>query len=152
MKRTRSGGQALAEFALIFPIFVILLFGIIDLGRYVYTGSALSNGVREAARSGSVGVRPSPECDGLSRQDCVIAIASSRSWGLPANGISTTVTCERVLPGNPPTISTIGVGLCRTNDLLTVRSQTTFNLVTPLIAQFMGSLNITADSKVSVNQ
>ena len=75
-------GQALAEFALVVPIFLVFVFAIIDFGRYVYTANTLSNSAREAARIGSVGARPT-ECSGLSRQACVERIARDRSWGLP---------------------------------------------------------------------
>lgn len=46
----RHGGQALAEFALVAPIFFLLLFGIIDFGRYVYYVQVLNNAAREGAR------------------------------------------------------------------------------------------------------
>lgn len=150
-RRRRSRGQSLTEFALVLPIFAILLFGIIDLGRYVYTANALGNGAREAARIGSVGNRPSPDCDGLSRQACVELIADSRSWGLPADIVSTTVTCERIAPGDT-TPNAIAVSACRTGDLLRVRTDSTFTLVTPIIAQFIGSLAISGESRVTVNQ
>ena len=74
MNRRRQRGQSLVEFALVFPIFAILLFGIIDLGRYVYTANALSNGAREGARAASVGVRPTPLCAALSRTACAEAV------------------------------------------------------------------------------
>ena len=35
-----SRGQALVEFALVLPIFAIMLFGIIDFGRYVFTANS----------------------------------------------------------------------------------------------------------------
>jgi hypothetical protein len=115
-----SPGQALAEFAMVVPIFLLLLFGIIDLGRLVYTSNALSNGAREAARAGSVGTRP-PECNSLSREACVVAISKSHAWGLPADSIDTVVACERWAAG-AGTPSPIAVGQCRTDDLLSVRS------------------------------
>ena len=151
VKKHRSRGQALVEFALVIPLFLILLFGIIDVARYVYTNNAVGNGAREAARSGSVGIRPSPDCDGLTRQACVIAIAGSRSWGIPATAITTTVACQRY-PAGVSTPTAIAVSACRSNDLLTVRSSVNFTLVTPVIAQFFGSLTVTGDSQVTVNQ
>lgn len=51
--RGRSG-QALVEFALVFPIFFLILMGLIDGGRLVYTDSTLSQAAREAARVGAV--------------------------------------------------------------------------------------------------
>ena len=150
-RRSRRRGQALVEFALVFPIFAILLFGIIDFGRYVFTANALNNGAREGARSGSVSIRPSPLCDGLSRDACVRAVVASRSWGVPASMITTTVTCERVAP-NDTTPNVIAIGSCRTNDLLRVKTQATFTLVTPLIAQWLGGQVLRGEALVTVNQ
>jgi Flp pilus assembly protein TadG len=49
---TRTG-QALVEFALVLPIFFLLLFGLIDVGRYVYMNTVLSQAAREGARLGA---------------------------------------------------------------------------------------------------
>jgi hypothetical protein len=43
-------GQALVEFALVAPLFFLLLFAIIDFGRYVYYVQVLNNAAREGAR------------------------------------------------------------------------------------------------------
>lgn len=51
MKRAeRSRGQALAEFALVAPIFFLLLFGIIEGGRFILYYETLNNATREGAR------------------------------------------------------------------------------------------------------
>lgn len=47
---SRSAGQAIAEFALAAPIFFLMLFAIIDFGRYVYYVQILNNAAREGAR------------------------------------------------------------------------------------------------------
>jgi hypothetical protein len=49
-RRNRSRAQALAEFALVAPLFFLMLFGIIDFGRYVYYVQILNNAAREGAR------------------------------------------------------------------------------------------------------
>jgi len=46
----RSRGQALVEFAFVAPMFFLLLFAIIDFGRYVYYVQILNNAAREGAR------------------------------------------------------------------------------------------------------
>jgi Flp pilus assembly protein TadG len=48
--RHRSRGQALVEFAFVAPIFLLLLFAVIDFGRYVYYVQILNNAAREGAR------------------------------------------------------------------------------------------------------
>ncbi len=46
----RTAAQALVEFALVAPIFFLLLFAIIDFGRYVYYVQILNNAAREGTR------------------------------------------------------------------------------------------------------
>src|SRR5688572_17121227 len=46
----RRRGQALVEFALIIPLFLLLLVGIFDLGRAVFAFNTLTNAAREGAR------------------------------------------------------------------------------------------------------
>lgn len=51
MKTTRrSRGQALVEFALVAPLFLLLLFGIIETGRFIFYYEMLNNATREGAR------------------------------------------------------------------------------------------------------
>lgn len=52
MKRSRklSRGQALVETALILPVFLALLLGIVDMGRAVWATTSLASAAREAAR------------------------------------------------------------------------------------------------------
>ena len=47
---SRSRGQALVEFAFVAPMFFLLLFAIVDFGRYVYYVQILNNAAREGAR------------------------------------------------------------------------------------------------------
>src|SRR6266516_7180285 len=47
-------GQALVEFALVFPLFVLLLMSIITFGLYVFYNQQLQNAAREAARFAAV--------------------------------------------------------------------------------------------------
>lgn len=55
-RRPRSGrnGQALAEFALVFPIAMSIIFGIIVLGIWVFYQQQLTNVAREAARFAAI--------------------------------------------------------------------------------------------------
>jgi len=46
----RSRGQALVEFALILPVTLLLLLGLIETGRAFVFGVSVQNGAREAAR------------------------------------------------------------------------------------------------------
>jgi len=48
--RTQPRGQSMVEFAIVFPIFVLLLVGIFDFGRVIWINDTLSGAAREAVR------------------------------------------------------------------------------------------------------
>ena len=48
--RRRYNGQGIVEFAIVAPIFFVMLFGIMEMGRLVWMNHELTNGTREAAR------------------------------------------------------------------------------------------------------
>lgn len=48
--RKHSRGQALVEFALVIPLFILLLVAIFDLGHVVWANNALATAARESAR------------------------------------------------------------------------------------------------------
>lgn len=53
--RSRSRGQSLVEFAVLMPIFAVILLGLLDFGRVIYAQNTVSEAAREASRVGSVG-------------------------------------------------------------------------------------------------
>jgi Flp pilus assembly protein TadG len=75
-------GQAAVEFALTLPVFLLLVMGILDLGRAVLYSNMLSNAAREGARAGVVrgpdGARPDEA------QLCAIARGATRLPNAPA--------------------------------------------------------------------
>lgn len=48
-------GQSLVEFALVIPLLIILLFGIVDFGRIFHAYLTMDHAGREAARAASIG-------------------------------------------------------------------------------------------------
>lgn len=153
--RVRSGraalsGQSLVEFALVLPIFLLLLFGLIDVGRYVYTANAVNEAAREGARLGSVAAW-SASCPD-SREACVRDIAIGRLAGVAIDAKDVTVQCWRYNPAKPAEPSTVPVSQCRSNDFLSVRLDVRFQVLTPVIGQFIGGARVTGVAKVMVNQ
>jgi len=53
-KEKGEKGQALVEFALLVPIFLLLLFAIVDFGMGFYSWITVTNSAREGARLGAV--------------------------------------------------------------------------------------------------
>ena len=108
-------GQSLVEFALILPLFMLIIFGIFDLGRAIYAYSALHNSAREGARYGAV-----HPCDNAG----ITNMAQQMAAGL-GEGISVNPTLEYSGEGAPTRIK--------------VQVVFRFKAVTPLIGNFLGS-------------
>ena len=49
-RREDQRGQALIELAIVLPVFMLIVFGLVDVGRLVYTNATLSQAAREGAR------------------------------------------------------------------------------------------------------
>ena len=125
-RRERGRGQSLVEFSLVFPLLLLLVFGLIDLGRLVYASNALSEAAREGARYGSVQARSASDIAGIE------AYTVSQVAGI--GGVTAAATCIR-----PGTV----VMACAPNDTLEVEARVTVGMITPVIAQLMaaGGLN-----------
>jgi Flp pilus assembly protein TadG len=81
--RRSEAGQELAEAALTIPILIVLLLGILDLGRGVYAYSVVANAAREGARAAVVVV----PTDGVDYQSAIYTAAHNRAEAL-AVGVS----------------------------------------------------------------
>lgn len=52
--RQTEAGQSLVEFSMILPLFLVLLFGMVDFGRAFFTWLVVTNAAREGARVAAV--------------------------------------------------------------------------------------------------
>jgi len=111
----RERGQELAEYALILPIFLLVVMGIFDMGRVVYYYSALQNSVREGARYGII----HPD-DFTGIEDVVHQMAV----GLDIRGLNVTTSYPN-------------------EDTIQVRATFIFQLITPIIGALFGSNELT---------
>ena len=157
--RRARRGQALLEFALVLPIFLLIVFGIIDIGRYVYLTNAFNEGAREGARFGSVeqwsySCPASVPLASQTRFTCAAAVTVGRIAGAPAYVATPTVSCYG--KGGDPTTA-VSAAACRAGYLLqvTVATPTTpanqrFQFLTPIIGQLLGSPVISGQASVVV--
>lgn len=125
------------EFAVAIPIFLLLVFGLIDLGRLVYVNNAIAQAAREGARWGAVQARSATDAD----RNAIEAHATGLMAAVPDPSVA--ATCER---------SGAVVTSCRTNDILVVSISSQVTPLTPLIGQVVGTRTVTATAKVMVNQ
>jgi hypothetical protein len=122
--KVRSRGQALAEFALVAPIFFLLLFGIIEFGRYVYNVQVLNNAAREGARYAVVhgalaqcesGPLPATAtnvpCDPPGQYIC--DIVANYAVGVVGGSGAITTTVRWVNPNDPNDQSSLSLGCPR---------------------------------------
>jgi TadE-like protein len=154
MNRQRRG-QALVEFALILPVLLLIIFGIVDAGRLIFTMNTVGNAARSAARVAIVNqsTAGSDTCDTLSATAYPIgcAIASGINLSIaPADVVVTyrdpadTGTCPPPPPPQPPGLQ-IGC-------LAVVQVTGHYTPLTPIIGQIIGSVTVQSTSKVPIER
>ena len=61
-RRGRQRSQALVEFALVSPLFLLVVFSAIDIGRLLYAYTAISSAARDGARTASLSTSIFSDC------------------------------------------------------------------------------------------
>jgi Flp pilus assembly protein TadG len=123
-------GQSLVEFGLIVMVLLLIVVGVIDLGRVIYSYSAIFNAAREGARYAILSDPESLDTAGIT------AAAKQHIVGLdPANVhvTMTTIPDSSDLDGDGDTDETLQIR---------VTVSTSFSASTPLTIPFLGSSNI----------
>jgi Flp pilus assembly protein TadG len=93
MRRTRGErqkGAALVEFAVVLPILVLLLIGMMEFGLLLYNQHVLTNASREGARYGIVARTPrrtAVEIDSVVNEYCGNHLVTFGSGGGPTTAI-----------------------------------------------------------------
>lgn len=72
--RSRRGAEVV-EAALVMPLLVMLVFGMVDFGLLIYNKAVITNAAREGARAGIVYL-PSPDVDHLPASDIRLVVTS----------------------------------------------------------------------------
>jgi hypothetical protein len=142
--RARQSGQTLVEFALVLIPFLLLLMGIFDLGRGIYTYNAASQAAREIARSASVDFQRGASSPGTSTETIKIINTQKRLVpGLTDAGIS--ISCVSIQDGplDPPERG------CRAGDFVRVRISVGYSPVTPLLG-LTGPFDLVSVSHVEI--
>ena len=141
--RHRYRGQAMVEFALVAPLFFILLFGIIEAGRFIFYYETLNNATREGARyaivngANTIGCPTGPPAPGTTGCDVagndVIARVRASALGI---GSAVTVT--------PTWTYNNGRG-----ETVNVKATATYKTLVPLLP--LPSITISAESSLVIN-
>lgn len=163
-------GQGLVEFALVIPVFLVMMFGVLDFGRVIWARNSLENAAREGARyaivhGGSpsqscpvgpasplvtVPTAPTADCPAYSPSTQPVKDAALRFAFAPGSGVAATVcyhTAGTTCIGNinsPANITNIR------GTAVTVRVTSTLNLIVPSLLH-LGSFGVSGESTMLIN-
>jgi Flp pilus assembly protein TadG len=123
-------GNTLTEFALVVPLFFLLMFAICDFGRLFFVETTLQNAVRQAGRYAVTGNhQPDPKHPGqnLSRVNSIVAVAQSAAIGMDISNIKVSSTVGGSGSAGGP------------GDTVTVSLTSNIRLITPLVSIFFNN-------------
>lgn len=98
--RKRRRGASVVEFALVAPVFILLVFGMVELGRMVMVQQLLTNASREGARRAILDGSTVSEV-----QDVVEQYLANTSVRVPRENITVSPDPEDAAFGDPITVS-----------------------------------------------
>jgi Flp pilus assembly protein TadG len=139
--RQRMTGQSMAEFALVFPLLLLLIFGTIDFGRAIYSYITISNASRMGVRTAIVnqyepdvrqraadqatalGIDPLASCTTASSGFCVSFLTSDQ-----------TANCSDLYDDDQKSCVAV------------VTTKYTFRAITPIVGNIIGPIAMTSKS------
>jgi Flp pilus assembly protein TadG len=150
-QRSARSGQSLVEFALVLPLILLVIMGVIDLGRGVFAFNEVSNAAREGGRTGIVNQTFSDIRARAAAQAIALGIPTAAPASCPATG------------GPPPAPAGICVvvldpdgttGPCSTTPaigcLVVVSVKTTFTALTPMVGNIVGPRPLVSTTKQTI--
>ena len=139
-------GQSLVEFALALPVFLLLLFGLLDVGRLVYDYSTLANAARSGLRvaivnqnSAGIQAKVTAEGVGLGLAAANVDYVGYKDTGdakLGTNKPEDAANCSPIQPG------------C----IAVIKVHYGWSAITPIIGGLVGPINLVNTSEMPVEQ
>ena len=129
----RRAGQAAVEVALVLPLFVLLVFAVMDLGRLYLAQMTVQHAMREAGRFAVTGNHlPDPNKPGqsLSRVDSITQVAERAAVGIDVSDVH----ISSLKGGEKGPTRAGGPG-----DIVTISVTVNLKLITPLIGKFFSA-------------
>jgi Flp pilus assembly protein TadG len=157
-RRHRSRGQALVEFAFIFPIIALLAFAFIDIGRAVFEWNTLTNAARQAVRVAAVNQVDPTSAPWNCLANRPVESTSSPNWTFrgcamaAASALGVTNADVSVSYATPP-----GTDLECTSDLtvgclVSVTVVNDYVPITPIAGAIIGSIAMSATSEMPIER
>ena len=133
-RRQRSGGQSLVEFALILPIILLIMFGIVDFGLAFDASIGISNAAREGARQGTT----------VPSTAAITARVRTVAGRLNDSRLAVTVTCKTAAGGACPG----GIAGATAGSSVVVRVGYSYPMITPIAFGTVIPLSSPAEMRV----
>lgn len=127
--RQRSRGQSLVEFGLVFPVFALLVAGMIDFGLGLYSNMTVINAAREGAR---LGVTSLTATAGQDDPAIIVSRVNALTQGLDQAGLTVNVSCVQADLSTACANSPDGYPAWASGDGVIVTVDYTYKLIWPL--------------------
>lgn len=137
IQRRERRGAAVVEMAMVLPIFVMVVLGIVEFGRAMMVGQMVTNAAREATRLSIV--------DGSSNSSVSTWVESflNDSLGVSASDVTVTITVDPA-PGNDDPLDKIEDA--QTRDLVTIKVEVPFDKVSYIPGDYLSGKKLKAIS------
>jgi Flp pilus assembly protein TadG len=140
---SRTRGQALAELALVLPVFLLLALAVFDIGRGVFLYVGLTNAAREGARIAIV------------NQDKALIgqrVAAATFAGAVANlgDLDNLVSFRSRNPDIDDPLNNAECPTAAIGCIAVVRPQAEWTLITPIVGSIIGPITLTARSEMPI--
>lgn len=153
-----SSGQGLVEFALVFPIIVLLFFGIFDLGRGVFAYNTIANAARQGARVAAVN-QLAPLSATTCAENMPVEDLANPHWSIKACAASAAVSlgiqtgAVSVTYAKPPNTSlSCSQTTLQRGCIASVTVAYTWTPSTPVIGNIIGPITMTSTSQIPIER
>lgn len=142
-RRGRSRAQAMVEFALVAPMFFLLLFGIIEAGRFIFYYETLNHATREGARYAIV--------NGANTLGCPTGPAAPGSTPCDTAGNDVKARVRQAALGVAGTITVVPTWYLDNGrgSTVNVHATATYTTLVPLVP--LPPITVTAESSLVIN-
>lgn len=146
-QRNRRSGAATVEMAVVLPVYLALLFAIIEFGHAQLVNNLLGSAVRNGARIGST--------EGTTTANVVARVRQTLGSAINANAVTIYVKDASAYdsPGTPPTTSaaiealpSLEVSQAEPRQMFVVRAKVPYNSVAVLPISYMSSVVLDAQA------
>jgi len=158
LTRPGSRGQALVEFAFVFPVIALMTFAFIDIGRAVFAFNTLTEAARQASRVAIVNQLDPEDGPWTCRSDRPVQSTESPQWTWRGCAVSSGATIG-VRPEDVSVAYSTPVGTDLTCSphlnvgcIVTVTVNANFTPITPVAGVLIGNIAMSSTSEMPVER